>query len=89
MLAKPNERAHARLGTIVAKKIAASAVARNYMKRTLRELFRQQATLPQLDLVVQVTKRFTRAERAAVAAEFAELASRAERCRKAAGVERA
>lgn len=80
MLAKPNQLEYARLGTIVAKKVAASAVARNYMKRTLRELFRQRTDLPALDFVLQVNRRFSRAERASVANEFAELAARAKRC---------
>ena len=88
MLAKPNHLDHARLGTIVAKKVAASAVARNYMKRTLRELFRQSTGLPELDYVLQVTKRFTKAERGAVAAEFAALAVRAARCQAHAATQR-
>lgn len=89
MLAKPNQLDHARLGTIVAKKVAASAVARNYMKRTLRELFRQRPDLPALDLVLQVKKRFSKAERATVECEFAELAVRARRCLHHSGAQHA
>lgn len=89
MLAKPNQLEHARLGTIVAKKVAASAVARNYMKRTLRELFRTQPGLPALDFVLQVNKRFSRAERARVASEFADLAARATRCLEHTGAQQA
>ena len=40
----PNALEHARLGLIVGKKTARRAVQRNYMKRVLRELFRQQFT---------------------------------------------
>lgn len=49
-----NQLAGARLGVTVARKTAASAVARNRLKRLVRESFRRQrALLAPLDIVVQ------------------------------------
>jgi ribonuclease P protein component len=48
---------HARLGLIVGRRAAARAVARNRLKRLLRESFRtRSATLPALDVVFRVTR---------------------------------
>ena len=48
----------ARLGLIVGKRVDKRAVARNRIKRELREAFRlQKAQLPALDIVVQVVSR--------------------------------
>ena len=56
---RPNDKSSARLGLIVAKKIAKLAVQRNYMRRVLRELFRlKQHELPAVDVVIQVQKVF-------------------------------
>ena len=56
---RPNHKSSARLGLIVAKKIAKLAVQRNYMRRVLRELFRlKQHELPAVDVVIQVQKVF-------------------------------
>lgn len=58
---KPNELEHARLGLVVAKKIAKAAVARNTMKRIIREWFRlRRPDLKPVDLVVRVRRPFDR-----------------------------
>lgn len=50
---------HARLGLIVSRKTEKSAVARNYMRRLLREIFRcQQSQLAGWDMVIKVLKPF-------------------------------
>lgn len=60
---KPNHLAHARLGLVVSKKVAKTAVARNYMRRVLRELFRvNQSLMPACDLVMNVRKKFVRSD---------------------------
>jgi len=41
MISKPNQKSHARLGVIVGKKTAKSAVKRNKIKRIIRESFRR------------------------------------------------
>lgn len=51
--AAPNTQAHARLGVNVARKVASKAVARNRIKRQLRETFRHyQDDVANLDVVV-------------------------------------
>lgn len=63
---------------VVGKKIAKRAVARNYMKRTLRELFRLHPELVQgVDWVIRVKKSFSRPQREQVHAEWAQLLRRA------------
>ena len=53
MLAKPNQLGYSRLGFIVSKKQIRTAVARNTVKRVLRESFRtQQRHVLGLDVVV-------------------------------------
>jgi ribonuclease P protein component len=57
MLAKPNQLGYSRLGFIVSKKQVRTAVARNRIKRVLRESFRtQQRQVLGLDVVVIVYK---------------------------------
>jgi ribonuclease P protein component len=52
-LYKPNKKDSARLGVIVGKKVANSAVTRNQIKRVVRESFRaNQDKLKGLDIVV-------------------------------------
>jgi len=59
ILAKPNERNHPRFTGIVRKKTVAHAVSRNYIKRSLREIFRQhQNRFDSLDIVVLAHKSF-------------------------------
>ena len=53
MLAKPNQLGYSRIGFIVSKKQVCTAVARNRIKRALRESFRtQQRQFLGLDVVV-------------------------------------
>ncbi|MBA3731536.1 MAG: ribonuclease P protein component [Gammaproteobacteria bacterium] len=53
ILARPGPCAHARLGLAISKKCARRAVARNRIKRLVRESFRAaQHDLPAVDLVV-------------------------------------
>lgn len=62
---QPNQKSTCRVGFVVAKKIAKQAVKRNYMRRVLRELCRQQLSMfetNQLDLVIQVIKPFRQAD---------------------------
>ena len=66
-----------RLGMVVGKKTGRSAVERNYMRRVLREQFRQrQAELKNVDLVVRTQKVFGRNDYPAVVLEFTELLGR-------------
>jgi ribonuclease P protein component len=59
----PNNLGYPRLGIVVSKKTARRAVARNYMRRMLREWFRlNREQLGGLDLVVKVQKAFARAD---------------------------
>lgn len=56
----PNTLGFARIGLVVGKKIARRAVQRNYMKRTLRELFRQQqSSLGGMDILIRPVKAYT------------------------------
>jgi ribonuclease P protein component len=65
---------HARLGLIVSKKNAKSAVKRNYMRRVLRELFRlNQHQLPNVDLIIQVQFLFEKPQFVLIKQEFESL----------------
>lgn len=55
---KPNQLEFNRFGLIVSKKINKKAVARNYMKRVIRDVFRQFNNSNKLDIVIQVKKNF-------------------------------
>ena len=53
MLATPNRLDHPRLGLAISRKVAKTAVARNRIKRAVRESFRtHQGRLDALDIVV-------------------------------------
>ncbi|ACT49248.1 ribonuclease P protein component [Methylotenera mobilis] len=68
---QPNALARPRLGLVVGKKTAKSAVHRNYMRRVLREFFRlHQQSINPLDLVVRVQKKFNKKDFLAVVQEF-------------------
>lgn len=70
----PNLLEHARIGLIVGKKLARGAVQRNYMKRVLRELYRQeQDKLSGVDILVRPQKAFTHENFAQIEAEFQHL----------------
>lgn len=59
---KPVAIEHARLGLVVAKKVAKAAVARNTMKRIIREWFRlHRPDLLPFDLVIRVRRPFDHA----------------------------
>ena len=74
---KPNTKLLPRLGLIIAKKTAKSAVDRNYMRRVLRELFRlNQHEIAPLDLVIQVQKTFLKPDFKALKKEFDGLLSK-------------
>ena len=56
---KPNEILQTRIGFVIAKRVAKLAVDRNYMRRVLRELCRQEMhMLCNVDVVIQVQKPF-------------------------------
>jgi ribonuclease P protein component len=53
---RPNGQATARMGVVVAKKLARRAVLRNLVKRICREVFRiGRGALPGLDLVIRLS----------------------------------
>lgn len=52
---RPNQLPNARLGVVVAKRLAPRAVTRNTIKRVTRELFRTTG-LPAIDCVVRLSK---------------------------------
>jgi len=52
---RQNQLPHARLGVVVAKRLAPRAVTRNTIKRVTRELFRVTG-LPAIDCVVRLSK---------------------------------
>ena len=53
MLATPNQLTHPRLGLAISRKVARTAVARNRIKRVVRESFRHwQSRLGTVDIVV-------------------------------------
>jgi ribonuclease P protein component len=83
VLAKPNTAGYPRLAVIISKKTVAGAVARNYIKRSLREIFRlQQHGIENLDVVVHVQKGFQRPQLPQVSTEFCALVHKLQlRCR--------
>lgn len=52
---RPNALPAARLGVVVAKRLAPRAITRNTVKRMTRELFRQ-VSLPAIDCIVRLSK---------------------------------
>ena len=67
----PNLLHHPRIGIVVSKKLARRAVARNYMKRVVRELFRlSRLGIGGLDIVVRINQPFTKLDFVNVASEF-------------------
>jgi ribonuclease P protein component len=75
--AKPNALAHPRLGLAIAVKTLGSAVARNRLRRQIRESFRvQQHELPSVDIVVAARASARDATSAALHASLANLWTR-------------
>ena len=71
---KKNHLAYSRLGLIVSKKNHKRSNRRNYMKRVLRELFRQtQLSWQGYDVIVRVNKYFVAEDYNLVAQEFTRL----------------
>ena len=52
VLARPNDKKHPRLGVILSKKKIPKAVARNRVRRLIRESFRKHLGLGGLDLII-------------------------------------
>ena len=77
---RPNSLGHARLGVVVAKRLAPRAVTRNLVKRITREIFRK-AELKAVDCIVRLSQPLakrpkpasTRSMRANLGAELARL----------------
>ncbi len=66
-----------RLGLVVGRKLVRSAVARNRLKRVLREQFRlERPRLPAFDLVFRVIAKSPRIDRAEIASEALALFAR-------------
>jgi ribonuclease P protein component len=56
----PNQLEFSRFGFIVSKKTAKRAVDRNYIKRVLRSILRQQTLLKHFDIVIQCKQIFNK-----------------------------
>jgi len=74
LLVKPNELNYPRFTGIIRKKTAPHAVTRNYIKRSLREIFRRnQHLFENLDIVVLAHKSFTGSSFRLIEEEFLRL----------------
>jgi len=68
---KPNQLLDSRLGLVVGKRVHKKANRRNYMKRSLRELFRcNQSLIDGIDIIIRVVKYFDYTNRADINQEF-------------------
>ncbi|HJV28365.1 MAG TPA: ribonuclease P protein component [Aromatoleum sp.] len=77
---RPNELPTARLGVVVAKKLAKHANLRNLLKRIVREHFRKiRASLPPQDLIVRLHAPVRGVTRAAINEDVAQLFGRVQR----------
>lgn len=77
---RANDLKRARLGLVIPKKQAPTAVLRNAVKRQAREIFRlQRCTLPAVDLVLRLTQKIELSDKPAWRAEIAALF---DRCRE-------
>lgn len=71
---KPNSLDTSRLGLIVSKKVHKRSNKRNYIKRTLRELFRlNYAAWKSHDIIIRVHKKFIKEDLSQVKMEFLNL----------------
>lgn len=75
-MARPNGLGFSRLAVMAAKKNIRRAVARNYARRAVREIFRGQQQTGGLDIVVRVRKEPTRAAFSQVRQELLQHLSR-------------
>lgn len=81
VLVKPNALGFSRLAVMVARKVSRRAVARNYMRRVVREVFRQhQHEIGAFDLVVRVNRSFDREQHVAVREELIQHLARLSKC---------
>ena len=81
-LGKPNLLEFPRLAIMVAKRTERTAVRRNYMKRVLREYFRnRQVNLDTLDVVIRITKPFIKQDFAGINLEIATIFTKLQKCR--------
>ncbi|WP_460534926.1 ribonuclease P protein component [Chitinimonas naiadis] len=79
---KPNTLGRARLGVVVSKKVERRAVGRNFIKRTVRDLFRHEADgYGSMDLIVRAKRSFHRSEAAEARAALLRLLGRVMPCR--------
>ncbi len=77
---RPNALSTARVGIVVAKRLARRAHVRNLVKRIVRELFRRNRTrLPSLDLIFRLSAPVEGATRATINADVAHLLERLQR----------
>jgi ribonuclease P protein component len=80
--ARPNGLDYSRLGVVVAKKIVRRAVARNYIKRVVRESFRTGSqAVSGLDVVVRAQRPFDKDSFGEVVQELQRLYSQLGKCR--------
>jgi len=81
--ARPNGLTHPRLGLVVGKKVAKRAVRRNYIKRTVREWFRQNRhQLGGVDYVVRSKLVFGRDKSSEAVMALSALFAKLARCRE-------
>ena len=81
VLVKPNVLGFPRLAVMVGRRISRKAVARNYMRRVVREWFRErQHSIGAFDMVVKVVRPFDRAQYYAVREEFIQHLARLSPC---------
>lgn len=74
---RPNELPSARMGVVVAKKLAKRANVRNLVKRIAREQFRRRrAALPAVDMIVRLNAPVARASRAMINQDLTQLFDR-------------
>lgn len=74
---RPNGLDRARLGLVIPKKQAPTAVLRNAIKRQAREIFRlRRNTLPSVDLVLRLTQKIALSDKSGWRAEIAALLDR-------------
>jgi ribonuclease P protein component len=80
-MAKPSDLPFPRLGVVVGKKVARRAVARNYMKRVVRDTFRlNRPEIANLDIVARVHTPFEQKDYTAVREELQRLLTGLKKC---------
>jgi len=81
--AKPNSLGFPRLAVMVPRKVSRQAVARNYMRRVVREVFRHhQHETGAFDIVVRVIRPFNRDHHVAIREELLTHLSGLTKCQK-------